>query len=82
MKTATGCFAGRFHRTVQIAFLRLFPIACTVLALSITSPLLADPPAADPPETIKLSGIVRDFKRAHPDFNMTSPADRRLRCQT
>ena len=45
--------------------------ALTMAALLI---LALPAAAADPPETIKLSGIVRDFKRAHPDFNVT-PAD-------
>jgi fibro-slime domain-containing protein len=27
---------------------------------------------AEPPETIELSGVVRDFRRAHPDFDIVS----------
>ncbi|MHC4447281.1 MAG: hypothetical protein ACYSXF_05810, partial [Planctomycetota bacterium] len=47
--------------------LRLFPIACTVLALSITSPLLAAG------ETVALTGLVRDFLPSHPDFDVSGP---------
>ena len=66
---------------------RLFPIACTVMALTVTSPLLADPPGGGggpggggPPgggggsgEMIALTGLVRDFLPSHPDFNEPGP---------
>jgi fibro-slime domain-containing protein len=32
----------------------------------------ASPAGAEPPETIELSGVVRDFRRAHPDFDIVS----------
>ncbi|MHC4218028.1 MAG: fibro-slime domain-containing protein, partial [Planctomycetota bacterium] len=43
----------------------LVPAALVVLILHSSV-------AAEPPETIGLSGIVRDFRRAHPDFDVVT----------
>lgn len=40
------------------------------IAIATSFALLPSPVEASPPATIELSGIVHDFKRNHPDFNV------------
>lgn len=41
-----------------------------LLAATLGTLLAQSAPAAAPPDTIELNGVVRDFQRAHPDFNV------------
>ncbi|MHC4709808.1 MAG: fibro-slime domain-containing protein, partial [Planctomycetota bacterium] len=43
------------------------PVPVTVVLVLTSSSVVAEPP-----ETIELSGVVRDFRRAHPDFDINA----------
>lgn len=46
-----------------------------VALMSVISPPDAKASGGDPTDVIELTGVVRDFHAAHPDFAVTNPAD-------